>query len=359
MQNKVNKANSKAEKIKSFDPNGPALENANIFGLPFTSDESSIVLVPVPWEATVSYGSGASQGPRAILEASAQVDLLHPEFIDLWKVGISMEEIPAAILKQSIELKKKVAKIIDAHGKGVDVSKDPKFKTILKEVNAGSLSLNDKVYRQTSALLKSGKLVGLVGGDHSTPLGFFKALSEKYSKFGILQIDAHMDLRKSFEGFTYSHASIMYNALEIKQISKLVQLGIRDYCLEEDECAKSNKNRVKVFSYADVSRNRYKGMTWKKQCDEIIASLPDLVHVSFDIDGLDPKLCPNTGTPVPGGFEFHEITYLLSALAKSKKKIISFDLNEVSPSENDWDGNVGARMLFHLCGVLAKSNKLV
>ena len=93
--------------------------------------------------------------------------------------------------------------------------------------------------------------------------------------------------------------------------------------------------------------------------DEIIASLPEHVHISFDIDGLDPKLCPNTGTPVAGGFEFHEITYLLSALAKSKKKIISFDLNEVSPGNDDWDGNVASRMLFHLCGVLAKSKALI
>jgi agmatinase len=94
-------------------------------------------------------------------------------------------------------------------------------------------------------------------------------------------------------------------------------------------------------------------------CKKVIDALPENVHISFDIDGLDPKLCPHTGTPVPGGFEFHEITYLLSELAKSKKKIISFDLNEVGPGKNDWDGNVGARMLFHLCGVLAKSNGLI
>lgn len=355
----ISSASSRNEKIRNFDQNGVALEEANIFGLPFTSNESSIVLVPVPWEATVSYGGGTSKGPQAILEASAQVDLFHPEFNDLWKVGISMEPASNNISKKSKALKKNVAKVIGALSKGVDISRDAKLFAQLEEVNAGSVFMINEVYQKTSAWLKKKKLVGLVGGDHSTPFGFFKALAEKYPNFGILQIDAHMDLRKSYEGFKYSHASIMHNALEIKQISKLVQVGIRDFCAEENEYVKKSKNRVEVFSYAEVSKNRSEGMTWMKQCDAIIAALPIHVHVSFDIDGLDPKLCPNTGTPVPGGFEFHEITYLLSALAKSKKKIISFDLNEVSPGKDDWDGNVGARMLFHLCGVLAKSNKLV
>ena len=352
-------AKNKAEKIRNFDQNGPALESANVFGLPFTSEESSIVLIPVPWEATVSYGGGTSKGPEAIFEASSQVDLLHPEFKDLWKVGISMEKGSNDLAKQSKALKKNVSKIIDALEKGKDISRDAKMMAQLDAVNEGSAVMINEVYRQTSSWLKKGKLVGLVGGDHSTPLGFFKALADKYPTYGILQIDAHMDLRKSFEGFKYSHASIMYNALEISQISKLVQVGIRDFCAEENEYVKKSKSRVEVFSYADVCMNRYEGMSWKKQCDQIIATLPQNIHISFDIDGLDPKLCPNTGTPVPGGFEFHEITYLLSELAKSKKKIISFDLNEVSPGKDDWDGNVGARMLFHLCGVLAKSNKLV
>jgi agmatinase len=355
----LNAAKSKAEKIRNFDQNGPALESANVFGLPFTSEESSIVLIPVPWEATVSYGGGTSKGPEAIFEASSQVDLLHPEFKDLWKVGISMEKGSSDLAKKSKSLKKNVSKIIDALEKGKDISRDARMMAQLDAVNEGSAVMINEVYRQTSSWLKKGKLVGLVGGDHSTPLGFFKALADKYSNFGILQIDAHMDLRNSFEGFTYSHASIMYNALEITQISKLVQVGIRDFCAEENEYVKKSKSRVEVFSYADVSKNKFEGMSWKKQCDQIIAALPQHVHISFDIDGLDPKLCPNTGTPVPGGFEFHEITYLLSELAKSKKKIISFDLNEVSPGKDDWDGNVGARMLFHLCGVLAKSNGLV
>jgi agmatinase len=267
-----------------------------------------------------------------------------------------MEDIPKKIHDLSSKQKKSAAKIIDGFSQGKVPSSDPKLKALQEEVNQGSEQMINWVEAETTKHLNAGKLVGLVGGDHSTPLGFFKSLAKKYPNYGILQVDAHMDLRKAYEGFTYSHASIMYNAMQIKSISKLVQVGIRDYCDEENVFANANKKRVSVFTYADVRKSQYDGETWKDICKKIIASLPNNVHVSFDIDGLDPKLCPNTGTPVAGGFEFHEITYLLSELAKSKKKIISFDLNEVSPGKDDWDGNVGARMLFHLCGVLAKSN---
>ncbi len=358
--NRPTSISSKLQKIKSFDPNAPGQNDANVFGLPFTVEEADIVLVPVPWEATVSYGGGTSDGPEAILEASAQVDLFHAEFPTLWRAGVAMEKIPSSTKKKSAGLKKAAAKIIDALENGDNVEALPKLKALRDEVNAGSEQMIAEVEKQTGDLLRKGKLVGLVGGDHSTPLGFFKALAKQHKSFGILQVDAHADLRKAYEGFTYSHASIMYNTLtQVKQVSKLVQLGIRDSCEEEQRFVVANKARIKVFPFAEIRTEQYEGATWKQQCKKIIDALPDLVHISFDIDGLDPKLCPNTGTPVPGGFEFHEMTYLLSEIAKSKKRIISFDLNEVSPGKDDWDGNVGARLLFHLCGVLAKSNKII
>jgi len=115
---------------------------------------------------------------------------------------------------------------------------------------------------------------------------------------------------------------------------------------------------VKVVRSADIRRQQYDGVTWREQCDAIIKALPDAVHISFDIDGLDPTLCPNTGTPVPGGLAFEEATYLLSKLAASGKRIIGFDLVEVTPGKHDeWDANVGARLLWHLCGVLAKAGR--
>ena len=137
-------------------------------------------------------------------------------------------------------------------------------------------------------------------------------------------------------------------------MTRLVQVGIRDYCHQEKALVESQPNRIKVFFDRDCRRRMYEGCTWKALVDDMVASLPDKVYLSIDIDALDPKLCPNTGTPVPGGLEYEELMYLLNRIRESGKEIIGFDLCEVSPGDTDWDGNVGARVLFHLCGVAAR-----
>lgn len=343
---------SKAAKIKQFDPNSPASVNANMYGLPFTAEESDIVLVPVPWEVTTSYGGGTSRGPEAIREASFQVDLFHPEFPELWKRGIHLDEVPKALLDQSKALKKEAQQVIDVLVEGGSAKEQDKARKALERINLECAVMNDWVEQRCGYWLDQGKLVGLVGGDHSTPLGFFRAQAARHKSFGILHIDAHLDLRIAYEGFTYSHASIMYNALSLKPVNKLVSVGIRDFCEQENAVFLKEKGRVRIVRSADIRRQQYDGITWREQCDAIIEALPEKVHISFDIDGLDPTLCPNTGTPVPGGFQFEEATYLLSRLA-AKRTVIGFDLVEVSPGKDEWDANVGARLLWHLCGVLA------
>ncbi|MFT3886191.1 MAG: agmatinase family protein [Flavobacteriales bacterium] len=348
---------SKASKIKSFDPNGPANANTNIYGLPFTCEESDIVLVPVPWEVTTSYGGGTSRGPEAIFDASFQVDLFHPEFHELWKRGIAMDEAPKALLDQSRALKKEAEHVIHLLSHGGGRKEQARADKALKLINAECAVMNDWVQQRCGAWMDAGKLVGLVGGDHSTPLGLFRAQAERHKEFGILHFDAHLDLRDAYEGFTYSHASIMRNALDLPNILSLVSVGTRDFCEEEARLFKKEKERVRLHRSAELHREQFEGSTWKAQCDRIIAQLPEKVHISFDIDALDPTLCPHTGTPVPGGLAFEEATYLLSRLAASGRRIIGFDLVEVTPGpDGDWDGNVGARLLFHLCGVLAKTN---
>ena len=347
---------TKAAKIKAFDPNTPGNATAGIYGLPFTAEESDIVLVPVPWEVTTSYGGGTAQGPEAIRDASFQVDLFHPEFADLWKRGIAMDEIPDALLKQSDALKKEAAHVIDLLVNGGTKAKKDRAAKALKLVNEESAVMNQWVEQRTGFWLDQGKLVGLVGGDHSTPLGYYRALAQRYESFGILHFDAHLDLRKAYEGFETSHASIMFNALEIPEVENIVSVGTRDFCEEEARVFAKEKLRVRLHRSAELRREQYEGMTWQKQCDRIIEQLPEFVHISFDIDALDPSLCPHTGTPVPGGFAFEEATYLLSRLAASGKTIIGFDLVEVTPGPHgDWDANVGARLLWHLCGVMAKA----
>ena len=344
---------NKQQKIESFNPNTAGLKDANIFGLPFSNDECDIVLVPVPWEVTTSYGAGTSNGPAHILEASFQVDLYHPEFPELWKKGIGMADIPESMLLKSVDLKQKAAQIIDLWEDGIDVDSDANGQLIIREINTACEEMNQWVEAQVSHWLDAGKSVGLIGGDHSTPLGYLRALAKRHDSFGILHIDAHKDLRIAYEGFTYSHASIMYNAIQLPQITSLVQVGIRDFCAEEKEVADNASGRVHVFTNAQLQRERYIGKNWQQQVDEIISKLPQKVYISFDIDGLDPTLCPNTGTPVPGGLWFDEATYLLSSLKRHNKTIIGFDMVEVAPGADDWNGNVGARLLWHLCGIIS------
>lgn len=340
-----------------FDPNSVGNINNNIFGLPFTEEESRLVILPIPWEVTVSYNAGTARAPDHIFTASLQVDLYDPEVKDAWRQGIFMRPTDKKLLTKSDYLRKEAELYINYISQGEAIL-DSKFMCkSLREINEGSLYMNEWVYNQTMQLLDNGKLVGLLGGDHSTPLGYFKALATKFEGFGILQIDAHSDLRKAYEGFNYSHASIMYNALEeIPQINKLVQVGIRDYCDEELDYINNSNSRVVTFFDRDIKANAYEGKNWSKTVAEIVDALPQHVYISFDIDGLDPKLCPQTGTPVHGGFEADEILYLFKKVRESGRKVIGFDLNEVGVSNDEWDENVGARILYRLCNLLIASN---
>jgi agmatinase len=310
----------------------------------------------VPCEVSVIFGSGTARSAESIFKASLQVDLFDPDYPDCWKEGFYMREADKKVLLKSDYLRKEAELYIDYISKG-DIVGDNQFMCkALKEVNEGGYYLNNWVYQQTKTLLDKGKLVALLGGDHSTPLGYMRALGEKYPEFGILQIDAHCDLRDAYEGFVYSHASIMYNALnEIPQVTKLVQAGTRDFSEGEYEMVQQD-SKIKTYFDKDIRNRQYEGETWKTIADEIVAQLPDKVYISFDIDGLDPKLCPNTGTPVQGGFETEEVFYLLQKIQKAGKHIIGFDLSEVSTSESCWDANVGARVLFKLCNLLVANN---
>jgi len=343
--------------LSNFDPNGVGNPNNNIFGLPLSEDDARLVILPIPWEVTVSFGSGTARSAEQIMRASLQIDLFDPEFPESWQQGFFLKEPDRKILFKSDYLRKEAELYIDYISKGDAIENNQFMCKTLKEVNEGSYFLNNWVYQQTKSLLDKNKLVALLGGDHSTPLGFMKAIGEKHGDFGILQIDAHCDLRDGYEGFVYSHASIMYNAIrEVPQIKKLVQIGIRDYSLGEHQFIQQNSERIRTYFDKEIRERQYEGETFRQLADEIIAQLPDKVYISFDIDGLDPKLCPNTGTPVQGGFETEQVFYLFSRIVKAGKQIIGFDLSEVSTSENGWDANVGARVLFKMCNLMIAAN---
>jgi agmatinase len=343
--------------LSKFDPNSVGNPDNNIFGLPFTEEEARLIILPIPWEVTVSYNAGTARAPEHIFNSSIQVDLYDADVKDAWKEGFFMRPCDKKVLVKSDYLRKEAELYINyiAHD---EIVEDNKFMCkSLREINEGGLFLNNWVFERTKELLDAGKLVALLGGDHSTPLGFFKAIAEKHGDFGILQIDAHCDLRKGYEGFKYSHASIMYNALEeIPQLNKLVQVGIRDYCQEEVDYIEANKDRVITYFDKDIKERQYEGETWKSIVDEIVNHLPDKVYISFDIDGLDPKLCPHTGTPVQGGFETEQVFYIFKKLIQSGRKFVGFDLNEVGVSHDEWDENVGARCLYKMCNLLVAAN---
>jgi len=331
----------------NFDPNQPGIQG-NLFGLPFGADEADLVLLPVPWDVTASYGQGAVNGPRCILDASPQIDYLIPGIFKPWKLKVAMLEIDQSCHNKSVTLRKEAEEYIQWFEKSSGTS-EKHFLNILNGINRASKKLNQWVYDKALNYLGKGKIIGTIGGDHSTPLGLISALSKNYNDFGVLQIDAHMDLRQAYEGFQYSHASIMFNVLQNRSVSRLVQVGIRDYCEEEETFAAKSDGRVKTFFDASMKEMIHTGGKWADLCDVIIEGLPKHVYLSFDIDGLDPGLCPGTGTPVPGGLSFTEATYLIKKLVKSGRKIIGFDLSEVGPSNDQWDGNVAARILYHIC----------
>ncbi|WP_019948091.1 agmatinase family protein [Hymenobacter aerophilus] len=343
------------QKLANFDPNALGDAAGGLFGLPFTPEEAQVVVVPVPWEVTVSYRAGTAQGPEAMHTASLQVDLYDPDLPEAWRLGLAMEEPDAAIAAESDELRPLAEAYIGWLEDGQpDEARDQHLPNAAR-INERGAALREWLKAKTGALLDAGKGVVVLGGDHSTPLGYLHALSERNEEFGILQIDAHCDLRPAYEGFEFSHASIMHNALQLPQVKKLVQVGIRDYCQQEADFIDQSNGRVALFADRFLKAEMLGGKSWKKECKKIIAQLPQKVYLSFDIDGLDPKLCPGTGTPVPGGLEFEQAVYLLRQVVRSGRTIIGCDLNEVAPGDTEWNAIVGARLLYHMANWMAVS----
>jgi agmatinase len=219
-----------------------------------------------------------------------------------------------------------------------------------KAVNKISEAVNAWVYEKTSALLDDGKMPVVLGGDHSVPFGAHRAYVERYPAMGILHLDAHADLREAYEGFTYSHASIFHNVMSRLPVRKLVQVGVRDVGTREMQFIEQSNGRIRTFFDDELAARKERGVCFADLADEIADELPDDIYLSWDIDGLDPTLCPGTGTPVPGGLSWNEAIGLLRAIYRAKKRIVGLDLCEVAPGDSEWDANVGARLLYKMIG---------
>jgi agmatinase len=341
--------------FSTYNPSGVSVNNGNLYGLPFDAESANLIVFGVPWEVTVSYGAGTAHGPQQVLDASGQLDLYDGDNPIGWRQGIFMHPIPADILANNATYRTRAQAIIHRLEQGGVLTDTPDLTATLAEVNQVCESVNHWLFDQCVRAIGQGKKVAVIGGDHSAPLGYFRALATKYPDFGILHIDAHADLRDAYEGFAYSHASIMFNAMQIPEITKLVQVGLRDICQDEVDLIDQSDRRIIAHYDSVLKQAQYSGESWVSLCQKMIEPLPQQVYISFDVDGLDPKLCPATGTPVPGGLELEQTFCLFRELVKSGREIIGFDLCEVGNAE--WDGNVGARIIYKLANLMDLSHR--
>jgi len=309
--------------LSRFDPNGVSIANNNLFGLPYTNENAELIIIPVPWEVTVSFKCGTARAPEQILRASLQVDLYDSQFQNSWKKGVYMEPVDKKMLLKNDFLRKENELYLNFINSGEKIETNKFMCKTLREVNEGCAMITDWVYQKCIDQLNKGKKVGLLGG----------------------------------EGLDHSHGSIMYNVLNsFPNVTKLIQLGIRDYCEAEWNYVCESEFRVITYLEREIRERQFEGATWAQLSDEIVNQLPQNVYISYDIDGLDPKLCPHTGTPVPGGFEMEQLSYLFKKILNSGRKIIGFDLSETGTSKDGWDENVGARVLFKMCNLMLSEN---
>lgn len=329
--------------LDDFDPDGSAATDGNLFGLPHSPSEARVVVVPVPFEATTTYGHGTSRAPRRILDASVQVDLRDDWVGEVWREGVAMLPIPAHV------------EALDARASALTrrLGEDPPSPAVVAEVDAACAEVNQWVESQVDAIFEAGQLPGLVGGDHSVSFGAIAAAARRVPNLGLLHIDAHADLREAYGGFTWSHASILYNVWSRLEVEAVVSLGLRDYStIEARRLAESPV--LNPVPDRQITEWTLSGRPFHELVDDVLAPLPQDVWITFDVDGLDPGLCPHTGTPVPGGLSFGQVGVLLHRLAASRR-VVGFDLTEVGDGE--WDANVGARLLYRLAGYAIATNR--
>ncbi len=334
----------------------PPAKDAGLFGASLDLERDEIVIIGVPWEPTVSFGQGASHTPAAIIPASHQLDFFDLRIQGSFGDAVGMLPLNEEWWRISQHCRRLAEPIIEA---GPDLNRE--HRASLEEILAASKRLNQELYAQTLELLAENKTVAVLGGDHSSPLGCMRAYMERRPGASILHIDAHHDLRAAYEGFVYSHASIMYNLLEeVPETGALVSVGIRDFCEEEFQYARTHP-KITSFYDRDLKRALASGRSWSSICQDIVPTLGREVYVSCDIDGLDPRFCPNTGTPVPGGLDYDQLCFLLDSVVESGRRIVGFDLCEVAPAlpplVSDWNLNLGARILFQLCVAAHLSKK--
>lgn len=263
-----------------------------------TPENATFHVIPVPLEASVSYGSGAAQGPAAIIEASTQ--------LELW-TGSSVPAASGIHTADPIDCSRGIQKTLDA-------------------------------IEDAAAYAAECEAVPLVlGGEHTVTLGALRGLKQTYGRFGVVQFDAHADLRNTYDGSPFSHACVMRRAVDDLKLP-IFQIGVRALCQEEAEYRQENE-----IPHLDARALYLKGLP--KQV--LPADFPDRIYITFDVDGLDPSVISATGTPVPGGIGWHDTLTLLERIVKGKT-VIGADVVELAPTADSRASEFAAAQLAYL-----------
>jgi agmatinase len=254
-------------------------------------DSSRIAVISAPYEHTVSYGGGTANGPKGILDASHYVEFWDEDFRRELCFEVGIAALPPI-----------------AFGKAR---------------NAAALRMIESAVRRA---LSDGKFVTTLGGEHTISAAPIRAHLEQYPRMSVLQFDAHSDLRESYLGSIYSHASVMARVAEFLPPERIVQVGIRAQCIEEFRFIL--ERGVRTFFACDIHAGKH-GRQWQRA---VVDALEDDVYITFDVDYFDPSIMPTTGTPEPGGFQWDETIALLKLIG-AKRRIVGFDVVELSPSK--------------------------
>ncbi len=258
-------------------------------------ETSKIVLIPVPYDGTSTWGKGADKGPEAFLEASENMELYDIETdSEVYKNGVFLSE-PVT-------------------------------------VNATPEAMVDAVHQETKRFIKKNKFVTIFGGEHSISIGTIRAFNEMFPNLTVLHIDAHADLRKSYEGSACNHACAVYEA---SQNTNLIQLGIRSMDAKE----KSVMDLDKTFFAHEMAIDD----TWM---DAAIDQMTENVFITFDLDAFDPSILPSTGTPEPGGLFWYETLDFLKQVF-TEKNVVGFDIVELCPNNVDRSSDFLAAKLYY------------
>ncbi|MDB2606169.1 agmatinase [Zobellia sp.] len=258
-------------------------------------ETAKVILIPVPYDGTSTWGKGADKGPQAFLEAS--------ENMELYDIETGTE-----VYEQGIHLAEAITE------------------------NSSPEAVVNAVHKRTKKYIKRNKFVTLFGGEHSISIGTIRAFNECFDNLTVLQIDAHADLRESYDGTKYNHACAVHEA---SQTTNLIQVGIRSM----DAIEKSFMDEEKTFFAHDMVQDEY----WM---DKVIEAMTDNVLITFDLDAFDPSIMPSTGTPEPGGLLWYETLEFLKQVFK-EKNVVGFDIVELCPNPSEKSSNFLAAKLYY------------